>query len=282
MKLQRNCAIFALSILVVCLIVICINYFSDDSVPTVTDAYTFFSSFIPNEELREGKDGHIYWIPECVGEKSLDLMLCNELVFPDKPQSPENYPYSSPPRQNCYEISFLNEQWETLVMRFEIKDQDGNKFLPQDFNDGSGGLTVRPTAGNEMSLLQVYVLKCLDGVWYSMNCLSNYYDWLGGQTEIVPAVMTGIIINQDVDVELYPIPSGRYALALCDERQPWASGQRTYNCYGLLEFDLVCEEREGRYMVWVEETENLRQYWKMPIKYRIENVGETIYYDPAK
>ena len=100
---------------------------------------------------------------------------------------------------------------------------------------------------------------------------------------LLPAMFCGDIDPDKYDLEYqhYPLPSGHYALAICQELELLTLGSKTAECYGLLEFDLICLKRKENYSLsQFNPPENI--YYNMPIEYLIVNIGETIYYDPAQ
>lgn len=242
---------------------LCFAVYGEDTSQFVAyeTAYEFFSSFMPSDDLTQGENGSLLWEPPWGYGGPRELKFCNELVFPDTEQ----------PRQNTYQISFRSDSLDALVMYFDITDDKGENLLPQS------------TYESELSQYRVYLLKYIDGAWYWAYDATDYRWEHIGQEEIAPALLCGQVDpdKYDLDYQHYPLPSGRYALALCDELETFVPGSETAECYGLVEFDLICRTRQKEYSPSrLSPPDSF--YWNMPIEYKIENAGETIYFDPSK
>ncbi len=163
------------------------------------------------------------------------------------------------------------DELETLVMYFDIEDDKGETLV----------LQTREEA--ELKDYRVYLLKYIEGAWYwAYNDIDYRWECME-QEEVAPALLCGDVDpnKYDIDYQHYPLPSGHYALAICNELESLTLGIESAECYGLLEFDLVCEKRKDNYLL-SQLTPPDTFYWNMPIEYKVENIGETIYYDPAK
>ena len=274
-------------LLVACFAAVFAVYFPNH-VPDTSDmsAYKFYSSFMPAEDFIAGENGSLLWKPSWATGQTRELKFCDELVFPEESAEAEKYPYSTPPEQNSYNISFQSEHSSSLRMYFTVTDEEGRRLKPMAPYNEHGELISGGLAGNELSLTKMYLLKYLDGAWYHMYD-SEDYGWYGGQTEIpLTLLLFGDGMRDDVAIGYHPLPSGRYALALCEDDILLNEYPETRNCYGLLEFELIQEYvgDEDEYLQWIWDGEQQHHsglhHWEMPAKYRVQNIGETIYHDP--
>lgn len=243
-------------------------------------AYEFFSSFMPAEDFIEGENGSLVWKPSWGTGQTREIKFCNELVFPNEVTS-EKYPYVKKPKQHTYSILLPSQFVNTLRLPFEIYDKQGSQLFPSAQFRASKFSEIE-TQKNELCFTKVYLIKFLDGAWY---CVYNDEADPAQYAVILSCMLFGNDHRRDMDIGYDPLPTGRYALALCDADLILYNFEETRNCYALLEFDLVCEYRHEQYLQWVLAEDGTQKhsglhYWEMPINYRVSAVGETLYQDP--
>lgn len=228
----------------------------------------FYGGFLPKASVYVNGEGE-YVYASTAGE--VQLKFADRLEFSNR-QAIEIDIRGAEKSRIDYSITALTEPWVSVKGScLLIKYIDGAWYIAERFTGGSpSGFVINPsstdTGHHEFNKPQHW--------WYILFFCDAW--GLGGTTRDM------------LGKRLYTLPSGRYALFVPADRtvRKAPDGTLVAEGLGMVEFDLINLEDEPR-SITVEELsgtvyESMGEYYMTWGDYRVENVSDTLYFDPYK